>query len=162
MGRPMREVGWGTGTVVLSLQLSLEHFQAVTFEQGVAYDATQERDLAAWQSARRAYKGVANPAKLVAEMPETHLGVVLTMWVKQVRKVGRRAAASRALIKTSEALSEQLATKGAALAEAERVKAEAEEAARVAAEEAARLAAEEAAAAAEGGEGGEEAAPADE
>ena len=108
----------------------------------------QERDLGLWKKARVAYKGVKDPAGLVSEMPSTHIGVLLLTFIRQVRKVGRKAAVHRAQAATCAGLSSQLEEKKAALAELERLKAEAEaEAARIAAEEeAARIAAEEEAA----------------
>ena len=116
---------------------------------------------------RQAYKGVKDSAHLVSEMPATHVGVILMMFIKQVRKVARKASAHRALVTAEADLITQLEERKAALTELERIKAETEaaaEAERIAAEEAeaARLAAEEEAAAAgearEAGETPEEAA----
>ncbi|GAX75677.1 hypothetical protein CEUSTIGMA_g3120.t1 [Chlamydomonas eustigma] len=133
---------------------SFEHFSLLTFSELGAYDATQERDLEVWKRVRQAYKGIKDPKLLAEEMPNTHLGVFLLMFIKQVRKVGRKAATFRGHTKACEDLTAQLEQKKIDLAEAERIKAEEEEAARKAAEAAA---AEEAAAAAAAEAGGEEA-----
>lgn len=132
-----------------------KHFEKATFETLVNYDATQDRDLALWKQVRSHYKSVSDPAKLASEMPETHLGVLLLMHLKQVRKVGRRSAALRGHAATTEKLTADLEAAKENLAVAEKKKAEEEEEARKEAEEeAARAAAE---AAAEGGGEGEEA-----
>mmetsp|Transcript_34733 Transcript_34733/g.103036 ORF Transcript_34733/g.103036 Transcript_34733/m.103036 type:complete len:669 (-) Transcript_34733:669-2675(-) len=145
-----------------------EHLTPSLFNELAAYDAAQERDPEVWKRVRCAYKAAPDAAKLEAEMPDTHLGLLLLRYVRAVRKAGRKAAAFRANDKKFADVAEALAAKEAELAELVRVKAEEEEAARMAAEEAAeaeRLAAEEAernAAAGEdgGAEGEEGAAPA--
>lgn len=118
--------------------------------------APQERDAEAWKAARCCYKGLpaeGADAALENEMPECALGTLLFMWLKQARKVGRRAAAYREAQAAEEGAQKALAEKQAALEAAEKQKAEEEEAARKAAEEEAALAAAEG----EGGEGeGEE------
>eukprot|EP00197_Chlamydomonas_leiostraca_P002620 CAMPEP_0202858342 /NCGR_PEP_ID=MMETSP1391-20130828/920_1 /ASSEMBLY_ACC=CAM_ASM_000867 /TAXON_ID=1034604 /ORGANISM="Chlamydomonas leiostraca, Strain SAG 11-49" /LENGTH=614 /DNA_ID=CAMNT_0049537255 /DNA_START=81 /DNA_END=1922 /DNA_ORIENTATION=+ len=125
------------------------HFELGFFAEVAAYDATADRDLDAWKRARVCYKGL--PAEgaqkaLEDEMPESHLGALLLMWLKQARKVGRRAAAQRAAQKAEDDLRASLEAKNVELAEAEKKKAEEEEAARLAAEaEAAAAAAAEAA-----------------
>lgn len=126
-----------------------EHFTVEVVDELVAFKAQEPRDMDAWNKARLAYKAVAEPKKLQEEMPETYFGVLLTMWIKQVRKVARRAELSRGHVATLAGLTETLTIKSAELEEAEKKKAEAEaEAARIAEEEAAK-------AAAEGGEEGE-------
>ena len=134
------------------LRRTLNHNRSFLY----SYSILQERDLEAWKRMRQAYKGVKDAALLASEMPATHIGVILLMFIKQVRKVARKASAHRALVATEADLLAQLEERKAALAELERIKAEAEaaaEAERIAAEEAAaaaeaaRLAAEEAAAA---------------
>lgn len=131
------------------------HFEPQFFADVVAYDAHAERDLDAWRRARECYKGLPEEGAqqlLEREMPESHVGVVLLMWLKQARKVGRRAAALRAAEKAEADLKASLEAKRVELTEAERVKAEEEEAARLAAEAEAAAAAAEA----EGEEGEEE------
>ncbi len=116
----------------------------------------QDRDAEQWKRARCAYKALGEDGakKLEVELPDSHLGVLLLMWLRQVRKVARKAAAFRASLQAEEQLGAALEGKRTDLQAAEQKKAEEEEAARKAAEEAA--AAEAAAAAAgEGGEGGE-------
>eukprot|EP00798_Chlamydomonas_sp_ICE-L_P000487 gene487-1893_t len=133
-----------------------EHFTLEVMDELINFDATAERDLAVWNKARSAYKGVVveeaegAPNKLEVEMPNTFLGVLLMMWIKQVRKVARRSSTQRGLQAKLAEISTTLVVKEAALAEAEAKKAEVDaEAARVAEEEAAK-------AAEEGGEEGEE------
>lgn len=107
---------------------------------------SQERNPELWKRVRQAYKGVKDAASLAAELPATHLGVLLIMYIKQVRKVARKAAAHRGHCSASAGLGSQLEEKETALAELERVKAEQEaEAARLAAEAEVAAAAEEAA-----------------
>jgi hypothetical protein len=125
--------------------------------------------LAAWKQARCCYKalpaGEEGTKKLAAEMPDSQLGVLLLMWLKQVRKVARKAAALRAAELQVDQVQEKTSKAQRALAEAEAAAAaKAEEEARKAAEEAAAAAAAAEQAAAEGeggGEGGEEAAAAE-
>jgi hypothetical protein len=56
--------------------------------QAVACPAldSQERDVAAWQAARTHYKalGPDGAATMATEMPDTHIGVLCLMWLKQV------------------------------------------------------------------------------
>lgn len=44
---------------------------------------------------RCAYKGVQNLKDLEKELPQCHLGVLLLLWIKQVRKVARKAGMLR-------------------------------------------------------------------
>lgn len=128
------------------------YFTAGFFLELQQYNATQDRDLNTWKHARSCYKALGEDGvkKMEAEMPDSQLGVLLLMWLKQVRKVARKAAAFRASRDAEELLHDTLDKKKIDLEAAEKKKAEDEEAARKAAEEAA--AAEAAAAAAEGGE----------
>ncbi|KAL6760286.1 hypothetical protein V8C86DRAFT_2556416 [Haematococcus lacustris] len=133
------------------------YFTPQLFQELHEFDATQERNNAAWRAARCCYKALPEQgaqAKMEAELPDSHLGVLLLLWLKQVRKVGRRAAAFRSTRDLEHSLHDQLDAKAVALQAALDEKAAEDEAARKAAEEAA---AAEAAEAAEGAEeGGEE------
>ncbi|GFR41453.1 hypothetical protein Agub_g2141 [Astrephomene gubernaculifera] len=135
------------------------HFTPALFEDMAGYDATQERDMALWARVRSCYKAVSAPKKLETEMPNTAFGAVAFMYIKQVRRVARKAVLLRKAVAKLEKAQADVTAKQAALEEAIRLKAEAEaEAARQAEEAAARAAAEAAAAAAAGegqAEGGE-------
>lgn len=126
-----------------------EHFTPDLFQQLQDLDATADRDMDAWKKARCAYKGLVEAKQLDAEFPESCVGSLLLMWLKQCRKVARKALTHRTAIKAAEDLNTTLEAKKVALEEAIKKKEEEEEAARKAAEE------EAARAAAEGAEGGE-------
>ncbi|EFJ44886.1 radial spoke protein 2 [Volvox carteri f. nagariensis] len=124
------------------------HFTPALFEDMAAYDAAQERDMALWGRVRSCYKAVASAKKLETEMPNTMFGAMVLLYIKQVRRVARKAVLHRQMTAKLEKANADLDAKKAALAEAERLKAEAEAEAARQAEEAARLAEEAAARAA--------------
>ena len=55
------------------------------FKELCSYDATQNRKLDVWRSVRQCYKAVKDPKLLQEEFPDTHVGVILLMIIKQVR-----------------------------------------------------------------------------
>ena len=133
-----------------------QYFNEATVTELTVYDATQERNVEAWKLVRAAYKSISNPSNLTLELPNTHFGTLLLMYIKQVRKVGRRAAALRSHTSTTESLTAALASSRDSVAALEEETRLAEEA-RKAEEEAAAAAAAAEAAAGEGQEGaGEE------
>ncbi|KXZ56732.1 hypothetical protein GPECTOR_1g66 [Gonium pectorale] len=137
-------------------KLVYAHLTPALFEDMAAYDATQERDLELWGRVRQCYKAVSSAKKLEAELPNTGFGVIALTYIKQVRRVARKAVLHRTVTAKLEKARTDLEAKKVALEEAERAKAEAEaEAARLAEEEAARAAAAAEAAAAAAAEAGE-------
>ncbi|GMH40014.1 hypothetical protein BSKO_07918 [Bryopsis sp. KO-2023] len=60
------------------------------FDDFVKYDATQKRDQEVWKRVRKCYKAVADPKLLEKELPDTFMGVLLIMMIKQIRRVARR------------------------------------------------------------------------
>lgn len=56
----------------------------------------QERDTALWARVRCAYKAAPDAVALAAEMPGTHVGVLLLKYLRGVRKVARKASVFRA------------------------------------------------------------------
>jgi len=146
---------------------AFSYFNKDLFKEVQAYDATQERKLDAWARARRCYKalpeedtgGIGTTAMkmMEEEMPNTHLGVLLFMWLKLVRKVARRSVALHEAETAEKGLTEQRAAKEEELQKAIEAKAEEQAAAKKAEEEeeAARKAEEEGEGEGEEGEGDE-------
>ncbi|KAF5835087.1 hypothetical protein DUNSADRAFT_7893 [Dunaliella salina] len=89
----------------LNWKRAFMYFNKDLFKEVHAYDATQERKLDAWARARRCYKALpeeetggigATAMKMMEEeMPNTHLGVLLFMWLK-LTKAEEQAAAKKA------------------------------------------------------------------
>jgi hypothetical protein len=49
----------------------------------------QERNLSHWKAARSCYKALSEDAvqRMEKELPDSHLGVLMLMWLKEVRHV---------------------------------------------------------------------------
>lgn len=82
------------------------------------YDATASRDLDVWRQVRAAYKAVHDPAQLEAELPQSHLGALLLLFIKQVRRVSKRSDELQAVQDRLKALEDAKMIKGVVLARA--------------------------------------------
>ncbi|KAG1675327.1 hypothetical protein FOA52_016001 [Chlamydomonas sp. UWO 241] len=102
---------------------AFEHFTPALFVELAQFDPMPDRDSAVWKLVRSAYKAAPESSKLAAEMPDTHLGPLLLMYVRWARKVGRKAAVLRSDGQMLSELSATVEAKEVELAELEAAKA---------------------------------------
>eukprot|EP00193_Tetraselmis_chui_P011158 CAMPEP_0177792642 /NCGR_PEP_ID=MMETSP0491_2-20121128/24637_1 /TAXON_ID=63592 /ORGANISM="Tetraselmis chuii, Strain PLY429" /LENGTH=560 /DNA_ID=CAMNT_0019315077 /DNA_START=19 /DNA_END=1698 /DNA_ORIENTATION=+ len=114
--------GWATWPAARA-QMTVEFLQRV-----LAIDAEAERDMEAWNAARRELKAC-DDTKLPEECPASNLGSLLRKYLRAVRATSNKAVIQREKEAEKAALEGEKAAKEEELAAAETAKAEAEAAA---------------------------------
>ena len=84
----LRLLGKPEDTYATWTRAARHYFNDALFADLDAYDAAQERDVGVWRGVRAAYKAVepsTAPQQWAFEMPQTALGALLKVYIKQVR-----------------------------------------------------------------------------